>query len=52
MILTPEGKDKLLAIGTILALMYVMYAITKPYLVKSQGPRENGKVVYVNNIHQ
>ena len=49
MISTPEGKDKLLAIGTILALMYVMYAITKPYFMKSTGSEKKGKVVYMNN---
>jgi len=52
MILTPEGKDKLLAMGTICVLVYVMYAVVGLYITKPKGPEVTGKVVYTNNTHR
>ncbi len=52
MILTPEGKDKLLAMGTICVLVYVMYVVVGPFITKHKGSEVRGKVVHTHNIHR
>ncbi len=50
MILTPEGKDKLFAIGTISALICVMYVVTKPFITTIKRSEMIDKKI-VTDIH-
>lgn len=48
MLITPEGKDKLFAIGTFLALMYVMYVVTEPFITKSRRSKMSDKEIFTD----
>ena len=48
MILTPEGKDKLFAIGTISALIYMMHVVIGPYITKSKRAKMSDKAIFTD----